>query len=292
MRVFVTGASGFIGLPTVAGLKRAGHEVLGLARSDEAARKLGQLGANIVRGELTDLDILQKASAESDGVVHLGFVYDFGNPDRALEIDKAAIRAMLAGIAGSGKAFVGTTGSLGIRPAREVATENDLAAQPHLWRAPAEEMVLRAAGTRGIVLRLAPIVHGAGDHSFLPELISRAKQNGESLYPGEGTNTWQAVFRDDAAELFRLALERGKAGSRYHGIAEPAIPFRDIAAAIGRGLALPTNSISVDEAVKKLGWIAQLAAMGVPTSSQWTQEELGWKPVGPTLFEDMRSCYF
>ena len=153
-------------------------------------------------------------------------------------------------------------------------------------------MVLRAEGTRGMVIRLAPTVHGAGDHTFIPELIDRARQNGASLYPGEGTNTWQAVFRDDAAELYRLALERGKAGSRYHGIAEPAIPFRDIAVAIGQGLRLPTKSVTPEEAAEQMGWVARFAAKGVPTSSQWTQEELGWKPVGPTLFEDMHACYF
>lgn len=288
----MTGASGFIGSPTVKNLRKAGHEVLALARSDTAASKLQQMGANVVRGELTDLDLLRKASAESDGVLHLGFVYDFTNPNRAVEIDKAAIRAMLAGIAASGKAFVGSTGTLGLKPTGDVATEKDLAAEPHLWRAPAEEMVLRAEGARGMVIRLAPTVHGAGDHTFIPELIDRARQNGASLYPGEGTNTWQAVFRDDAAELYRLVLERGKAGSRYHGIAEPAIPFRDIALAIGQGLGVPTKSVTLDQAAEHLGWIARYAAKGVPTSSQWTQEELGWKPAGPTLFKDMRTCYF
>ena len=292
MRVFVTGASGFIGLPTVKSLRAAGHEVLGLARSEEAAGRLQQLGAGVVKGDLTNLDTLRTAAAESDGVLHLAFHFDLADAQRSVEMDQAAIRAMLAGIASSGKAFVGTTGTLGIQPAGDMATELDLAAEPHRWRAPAEEMVLRAEGARGMVIRLAPTVHGAGDHTFIPELISKAKQNGASLYPGEGTNTWQAVFRDDVAELYRLALEQGKAGCRYHGIAEPAIAMRDIALAVGQGLNLPTEQVSPELALEKMGWIAHFATMGVPTSSQRTQDELGWKPVGPTLFEDMRACYF
>lgn len=292
MRVFVTGASGFVGKPTVESLMKAGHEVLGLARSDNAASSLQQLGATVIRGELTDLDILRKAAAESDGVLHLGFVHDFTDPNRAVEIDRAAIRAMLAGIEASGKAFVGSTGTLGIKPTGAIATEADIAAEPHSWRAPAEEMVVRAEGTRGMVIRLAPTVHGPGDHALIPELIEKARQNRASLYPGDGTNTWHAVFRDDAAELYRLVLERGKAGSRYHGIAEPAILMRDIAAAIGRGLNLPTKSIPLEQAPQRMGWISRFAAKGVPTSSQRTQEDLGWKPIGPTLFEDMQACYF
>ena len=253
--------------------------------------KLQQLGAGVVKADLTDLETLRRAAAESDGVLHLAFHFDLADARRSIEMDQAAIQAMLAGITTSGKPFVGTTGTLGIQSAGKMVTESDLAAEPLLWRAPAEEMVLRAAA-RGMVVRLAPIVHGPGDHTFIPELISRARQNGVSLFPGEGTNTWQAVFSDDAAELYKLALERGKAGCRYHGIAEPALSIRDIALAIGQGLNLPTERISPELAAAKMGWIAHFATMGVPTSSQWTQDELGWKPVGPSLFDDLRSCYF
>jgi nucleoside-diphosphate-sugar epimerase len=289
MRVFVTGATGFIGSAIVPELIRAGHKVLGLARSDAAAQSLAAAGAEAHRGDLEDLDSLRHAAAEVDGVIHCGFIHDFSNFAANCEIDRRAIEAMGAALVGTDRPLIITSGTALLSPGR-LATEDDAppAGSP-VPRIASEQaaMAVAAQGVRTAVVRLPPSVHGKGDHGFVPMLIAVARAKGVSAYVGDGTNHWPAVHRLDAAVLYRLILENSGAGLRFHGNAEAGVPFREIAAAIGRGLKLPVVSKTKEEAADHFGWFAHFAGIDNRASSAKTQAMLGWQPTQVGLIADL-----
>ncbi|MFD2573263.1 SDR family oxidoreductase [Spirosoma soli] len=286
MRVFVTGASGFIGSAVVQELLSAGHQVVGLARSDASAQALTEANAEVLRGSLEDLDSLKQGAADADGVIHTAFIHDFSQYEAAGATDKAAIEAMGSVLAGSNRPLIVTAGTAGLKGTSELITEDDPA--PAGPRA-SEVTGLSVAklGVRASVIRLPPSVHDRGDQAFVPTLIRIARDKGVSAYVGDGSNRWPAVHRLDAAHLFRLALEQGVAGARYHGVADEGIPVRQIAEVIGRHLNLPVVSVSPDEAVGHFGWMGRFIVINSPSSSAKTRERLGWQPTHPGLIEDL-----
>jgi nucleoside-diphosphate-sugar epimerase len=290
MKVFVTGATGFVGSAVVPELIAAGHQVLGLARSDASAKSLAAAGAQVHRGDLQDLDSLKKGAAASDGVIHLAFIHDFTKFKENCEIERRAVEATGSVLAGSGKPFIISSGTGLVSPGR-VATEDTVSQSgPNaIPRVVTEETAVAMAsrGVRTVILRLPPSVHGDGDHGFVPRLIALAREKGVSAYLGEGRNVWAGVHRLDAARLYRLALEKGEAGSRYHAVAEESVPFRDIAEVIGRRLQVPVVSVAPEKGAEHFGWFAHFAAMNVPASSKKTRELLGWVPNGPGLIADI-----
>jgi nucleoside-diphosphate-sugar epimerase len=288
MRVFVTGATGFIGSAIVQELIAAGHEVLGLARSDAAAASLAAAGARVHRGELSDLESLRSGAAESDGVIHTGFTHDFSNFKAVCEADRRAIMALGSALEGSDRPLVITSG-IGLLPSGQLATEASMPPYPSPNPRAASEEAARAVAARGArvsIVRLSPSVHGEGDHGFVPILIKLAREKKTSAYLGNGLNRWPAVHRLDAARLFRLAFEKGVPAT-YHGVAEEGVPFRDISEAIGHRLDLPVARIAPEDATSHFGWFAHFAAMDVHASSKCTQEALGWRPTQPGLIEDI-----
>ncbi|PAF33554.1 SDR family oxidoreductase [Paenibacillus sp. 7516] len=273
MRVFVTGATGYIGSAVIRELMDRGHHVVGLVRSDRSAAKLTEAGAEVHRGDIDDLDSLRSGAAAADGVIHLAFNHDFSNFAGALAADLHAVEAMGTALEGSGKPFVITT---------------------HANGEAAENVVLSLAkrGVRTSIVELCPSVHGEGDTGFVPNLISIAKTKGFSAYVEEGKNRWPAVHRLDAAHLYCLALEKATAGSRLDGVADEGVPFRDIASEIGKQLHVPVVSISRKEADAHFGFLSTLAALDIPRSSVATQELLGWRPVQPTLIADLQQSHY
>jgi nucleoside-diphosphate-sugar epimerase len=285
MRVFVTGASGFIGSAIVQELLGAGHQVLGLARSEASAQALVAAGAEVHRGSLDDLDSLRRGASVSDGVIHLAYNHNFAEYEAAGQTDRQAIEAMGEALAGSNRPLIVTSGLAGFSLGRPVTEEDSAAASPRMSEVAA--LALVAQGVRASAIRLAPSVHDRGDQGFVPTLINIARQTGVAAYVGEGLNRWPAVHRLDAARLFRLALEQGTAGARYHGAADEGIPMRDIAAIIGRHLNLPVVSKTHEEANTHFGWMARFVGLDMPASSVLTQQRLGWHPTQPSLLSDL-----
>ncbi|RSK31142.1 SDR family oxidoreductase [Hymenobacter metallilatus] len=292
MRVFVTGATGFVGSAVVQELLTAGHQVVGLARSEEAARQLAAAGAKAHHGSLHDLDSLKRGAAAADGVIHLAFIHDFSAYAAAGETDGQAIAAMADALAGTGKPLVTTSGLAGLRTDGSLSTEDDVAG-PSLRMSEAATQAVAASGVRTAVVRLAASVHDAGDHGFVPTLITIARQKGVAAYIGDGQNRWAGVHRLDAARLYRLALEHGEAGARYHGVADEGISMRDLATVIGRHLNVPVVSKSPEEAAGHFGWMARFASMDLAASSVLTQQRLNWHPTHPGLLADLeQGSYF
>lgn len=296
MRVFVTGATGFVGSAVVQELLGAGHQVLGLARSEAAAQALAAVGAQAHRGDVEDLDSLRRGAAAADAVAHLGFIHDFANFAAVCEIDRRAVEALGSALVGSYRPFLITSGTALITPGRLASEEDASILTIHDFPRVATEEAAQAVASQGAhvaLMRLSPSVHGEGDHGFVPALIGIARATGVSAYVGEGQNRWNAVHRLDAARLFRLALEQGAAAPRYHAVAEEAIAFRAIAEAIGRGLNLPVVSKSPEEAAAHFGAFAGFTQLDAPATSQLTQQRLGWQPSQPTLLADLaRGHYF
>jgi nucleoside-diphosphate-sugar epimerase len=291
MRVFVTGATGFVGGAVIPELIAGGHEVLGLTRSEEGVKALEAMGAEAHRGTLQDLPALEAGARDSDGVIHLAFNHDFSKFEQNCEDDRRAIEAMGAVLERSGRPLLVTSGLAMIAPGR-IATETDTPS-PHLPRA--SEQAAAAVAARGVqatAVRLAPSTHGAGDHGFVPILIGIAREKGVAAYIGDGSNRWPGVHRHDAARLYRLALEHGAQGGPYHAAAEEGVPFKAIAEAIGRGLGLPVVSVSPEQAEAHFGWFTTFAGMDIPTSSAHTRTLLGWEPREIGLLADIEAHYF
>jgi len=318
MRVFVTGASGFIGFAIVKELLAAGHRVTGLARSETAAKRLTRVGAKVHRGSIEDLAGLKQAAAAADGAIHTAFYHKpghiplgkrlgviFGGSPSAIAerfvraavaTDRAAIEAIGKALAGSDRPLVATFGTLSMA-AGKLAIEDD-GYDPDFvgaLRAQTEDRLreMAARGIRTSAIRLSPIVHGDGDRGFAPQLIAIARKKKASAYVGDGLNRWPSVHRDDAARLYRLALEKGPAGGTYHGVAEEGIPFREIAGSIGRRLNVPVVSKTPAEAPKQFGFLSYFVGIDNPASSKLTQERLGWRPTERGLLEDLEKAdYF
>jgi nucleoside-diphosphate-sugar epimerase len=292
MRVFVTGATGFIGSAIVRELIDAGHQVLGLARSDAGAKSLVAAGADVHRGSLEDRESLRSGAAAVDGVIHTAFIHDFANYGPAAEADRRAIETLGAALAGSDRPLIVTSGTLIAQPKGALATEGDAPNTNFPRKSEEAALALAANGIRVSVLRLSPSVHGNGDHGFVPRLISIAREKGVSAFIGDGGNRWPAVHRLDAAHLYRLALENGSAAATYHGVADEGIPTRQIAEVIGQQLNIPVVSKSREEAPDHFGWIARFFGIDGPASSTLTQERLGWRPVHPGLIVDLNAEHY
>ncbi|WBP90834.1 SDR family oxidoreductase [Kitasatospora cathayae] len=298
MRVFVTGASGHLGSAVVPELLEAGHQVVGLARSDKSAAALTAAGAEVHRGDLDDLDGLAAAAAAADGVIHLAFKHDAmfaGDFDSAVAADLRAIRTLGDALAGTGKPLVTTSGTmlLAFAGLEGAATEAEaLDAGPRI-DAENAAVALAERGIRSSVIRLAPTVHSTLDHNgFIPTLISIARANGVAAYIGDGANRWPAVHTLDAAHLYRLALESAPPGSRLHAVDDQGIPFREIAEAIGRQMNLPVVSIPSTQADAHFGFLSAPAMADNPSSSALTRDLLGWKPVQPGLIDDLGQGHY
>jgi len=292
MRVFVTGATGFIGTAVVHELIDADHQVLGLARSDVAATSILAAGADVHRGSLEDLESLRSGAAAADAVIHTAFIHDFSNYGPAAEADRRAVETLGGALEGSDRPLIVTSGTLLVQRQGALATEED-APNPNFPRKSEEATIaLAARGVHASVLRLPPSVHGNGDHGFVPRLISIAREKGISAFIGDGLNRWPAVHRIDAAHLYRLALEKGSIEARYHCVADQGVPTREIAEIIGRHLNIPVVSKSREEAADHFGWMALFFGIDGPASSLQTQERLRWRPLQPGLIADLNAEHY
>lgn len=290
MQVFVTGASGWIGSATVDELLAAGHEVVGLARSDAAAARLETKGATVLRGELDDLDSLRRGAADAEAVVHLANKHDWANMAQSNRAERAAVQTLADALVGSGRPLLLAAGVAGLTPGRATEeTDPSPSVGPDSPRGGSENLALEYAdrGVRVISARFAPTVHGAGDHGFISLIATAARTHGTSAYIGDGSTAWSAVHISDAARLVRIGLEQAPAGARLHAVAEEAVPSREIAEAIGAALGLPVTSVAPDDAVDHFGFIGMFFGMDLRASSTRTQESFSWTPTGPTLIEDI-----
>jgi nucleoside-diphosphate-sugar epimerase len=288
MRIFVTGATGFIGTPTVKELISAGHKVLGMARSDAGAKSLASLGADVHRGSLEDLDSLRKGATTSDAVIHLGFLHDFSKFKENCEIDKQAIEALGSVLAGSDRPLIVTSGTAGLATPGQVATEETIVPADFPFPRVSEQtaLALVAKGVNASVMRL-PQVHNTIRQGLVTYLIAVAREKGVSAYVEEGRNRWAAAHVLDVAKLYRLALEKHEAGAKYHAVAEEGVAMRDIAEVIGKGLKVPVESLSTDEARAHFGFLSMFASHDLRASSAQTRKKLGWNPTGPGLIADL-----
>lgn len=290
MRVFVTGASGWIGSATVDELLGAGHKVVGLARSEASAESLEAKGATALRGDLDDLDSLRRGAVDADAVVHLANKHDWSNPAASNRAERAAVETLAEALVGSDRPFVVASGVAGLAQGRP-ATEADPspAIGPDSPRGGSENLALGYVdrGVRSIGARFAPTVHGIGDHGFIAYITAAARRHGASAYVGDGSGAWSAVHRSDAARLVRLGLEQAPAGSLLHAVAEEAVSTREIAVAIGRALDVPVTSVAPEDAAEHFGFVGRFFAMDLSASSTRTRELLGWTPSGPTLLDDI-----
>jgi nucleoside-diphosphate-sugar epimerase len=292
MRVFLTGATGFIGSAIVKELLGAGHQVLGMARSDDGARALTAAGAQVHRGTVEDLDSLRAGASACDGVIHTAFIHDFSKFQENCEIDRRAIGALGSALAGSSRPLVITSGTASAHTPGRPTTEDDAPNSP--MPRVASELAAAAVQARGghvISLRL-PQVHDPFKQGLVTYLVAVAREKGVSAYVGEGQNRWPAVHRLDAARLYRLALESGPAGARYNAVAEEGVPLRAIAESIGRGLKIPVVSQTPAEASAHFGWLGMFVGADIPASSALTRERLGWRPTGVTLLSDLDQAKF
>lgn len=284
MHVFVTGATGWVGSAVVDDLIGAGHQVTGLSRSEDKAKALAAAGAAVLRGTLDDLDVLRSAASAADAVIHTAFNHDFSKFAENAEQDRRAIEALGSALVGSNRPLLVTSGVALLAPGR-VATEEDAPPSDPSWPRKSETMAiaLAARGVRAASVRLAPAVHGVGDHGFIPILIAIAREKGVSAYIGEGVNRWPGVHRRDAARLYRLALKQGATAPAYHATADEGVPFKAIAEVIGHRLGLPVESRDPGH----FGWFARFAGADMPASSARTRSLLGWQPTGPDLLTDL-----
>jgi nucleoside-diphosphate-sugar epimerase len=280
MHVFVTGATGWVGSAVVQELIGAGYQVTGLARSDDKVAALAATGAKVVRGTLDDLDVLYQAASAADAVIHTAFNHDFSRFAENAEQDRHVIEVLGSALQGTERPLLVTSGLLGLtQGASELEVPSP--ASPRKSETAARTLVER--GVRCATVRLAPSVHGLGDHGFVPILIRLARETGVSAYLGDGVHCWSGVHRLDAARVYRLALEQGVTQSVYHAVADEAVPFKDIAQAIGRGLGLPVESREREH----FGWFAHMAGANMAVSSAYTRALLGWTPSGPSLLADL-----
>ncbi|ACI50775.1 NAD-dependent epimerase/dehydratase [Gluconacetobacter diazotrophicus PA1 5] len=317
MRIFMTGANGFIGRAVVRELQGAGHTVIGLARSAETAKSLAAAGVEVHQGALTDIESLTAAASKADGVIHLAFIHGPGQLDwlqrlrvfggglptgvvarfgaEITRVDSRAIDAMAGALKGSGRPFIAAFGTMGLAPGGMSEADLPDPRSPGAARAVAETAVHAWAdrGVRAMIMRLPPSVHGDGDKGLVPQIIKAARKAGSADYVGNGRNRWCAVHRDDAAHLFRLALERGDGGACYHGVAEEGIAFADIAAVIARKLGIPSQSLSKRAAQKRFSWLAPFCSVDNPATSEMTRQALSWAPTKVGLLTDMEAgAYF
>jgi nucleoside-diphosphate-sugar epimerase len=295
MRVFVTGASGWIGSAVVSDLIEAGHEVSGLARSDASAATVKDAGAEVVRGSLDDLDTLARAAAASDGVIHTAYIHDFSQMEAAAATDRGAIETLGAALEGSHRPLVLTTGTGVLQPGRPVIEDDrhDPSTPGHPRRE--NETVALGLAERGVrvsIIRPAPSVHGNGDHGFVARLVEIARERGASGYVGDGANRWAAVHRLDAARLYRLALEQSPAGSVYHAVGDEGVPTRDIAEVIARHLHLPLRSVNPEDASEHFGWLGAFFSWDAPAANALTRVRLGWEPVHQGLIADLEEGFY
>lgn len=286
MKVFVTGATGFIGSAVVPELIKAGHEVLGMARSDEGAKALAAAGAQVHRGELTDLENLRKGAAAADAVIHLAFIHDFSKFKENCEIDGRAIEAIGSVLAGSKRPLIVTSGTAGLAGPGQVATEDADVPPNSPFPRVSEQTAFGLKGVNASAMRL-PQVHNTVKQGLVTYLVALAREKGVSAYVGDGGNRWSAAHVSDVAVLYRLALEKHEPGAKYHAVAEEGVAMRDIAEAIGRGLKVPVKSISAEEAPAHFGWLGMFAGSDLQASSALTRKRLGWNPTGPGMIADL-----
>jgi nucleoside-diphosphate-sugar epimerase len=291
MKVFLTGATGFIGTALIPELIGAGHQVLGLARSDAGAKALAAAGVRVHRGDLEDLESLRTGATQSDGVIHAGFVHDFSRFKEVCAIDRQAIEALGSVLVGSDRPLIVTSGVAGLAQPGQLATEDQVVPPGHPLPRVSEQTALALQGVSASIMRL-PQVHDPLKQGLVTYLIALAREKGLSAYVGDGRNRWAAAHVSDVAHLYRLALEKHEAGARYHAVAEEGVPMRDIAETIGLGLKVPVVSLSQEEAGAHFGWMTMFAGSDLSASSEKTRKKLEWNPTGPGLISDLKQAKF